>query len=383
MSKYVALLGNTPSLSFAELEAMMSDSTVERSSNHSAVLDLDSDRQASQLQEIVGGTFKILKILFQLDQRAHIASNQIAEYLQTKEGKIIFGLGNLDQNNLTVSPQSIKSKLSENNVRCRYLEGEPWGLSASILTHKSNVIDLLIFYYQQQLYLLETVAVQDVDEWTKRDRHKPYVDAKKGMLPPKIARIMTNMALGSSIEIKTDVPILYDPFCGTGTVLMEAALRGCRVFGSDLDSSSVLGTQQNLDWLAKNLEMKIDYQLFESDSSHAHEYDWSEKVDVVVTEPFLGKPNPKPAELPNIFEGLESLYLGAFKSWLRILHKGSVICIVFPQVVVSEKSKKVEYNLLDLIDKLERFGYTLLVKPIAYSHENAMVKRQILVFRLH
>jgi len=203
------------------------------------------------------------------------------------------------------------------------------------------------------------------------------------MLPPKVARIMTNLALGYSDEIHSDSPVLYDPFCGTGTVLMEAALRGCQIFGSDLDPNSVAGTQQNIDWLATDLDIKIDYHLFESDSAHAYTYDWPQKVDLIVTEPFLGKPNPEPEELPNIYEGLESLYLGAFKSWLRILHKGSVICIVFPQVVISHNSKKIEHNLLGLIDKLERFGYTLLVKPIAYAHEKATVKRQILVFRLH
>ena len=234
MSMYVALLGNTPSLSMAELKAMVGEVSAQRSSTHSAVLQLDSDDQASQLQEIAGGIFKILRMQFQLDQDPDRAAAQIADYLLTKKGKIIFGIGSLDQEKLVVSPQSVKSLLSKQDFKCRYLEGDLWGLSASILTHKKDVVDLLILHHDQQFYLLETVSVQDVDEWTKRDRRKPYSDARKGMLPPKVARIMTNLALGYSDEIHSDSPVLYDPFCGTGTVLMEAALRGCQIFGSDL-----------------------------------------------------------------------------------------------------------------------------------------------------
>ena len=32
--------------------------------------------------------------------------------------------------------------------------------------------------------------------WFKRDRAKPYSDRHKGLLPPKIARILVNLALG-------------------------------------------------------------------------------------------------------------------------------------------------------------------------------------------
>lgn len=384
MPKYVALLGNTPSLSFAELEAVAANCDLEKSSQHSAILTLNSDLHAQQLQTILGGTFKILSRKIELSHKYQEALEQIADYLADAEGKVTFGVGNLDQDQLSISAGKVKSILSSKGINSRYIEGENWGLSAAILSHKPEVIDLMICKQQDKFFLLNTVSVQDVDGWTNRDRRKPYVEAHKGMLPPKVARIMVNLALGHLDDsVWDDSPVLYDPFCGTGTVLLEAILRGCKIIGSDLDSGAVTGTKQNLDWLAQSRNETFDYRLFESDASHADEFRWPSKVDVIVTEPFLGKPNPKPSELENVFTGLESLYLGAFKTWLKILHKGSIVCIIFPQADVNSQSKKQSYHLMGLIDKLERFGYTLLVDPIDYSREKAVIKRQILVFRLH
>ncbi len=384
MPKYVALLGNTPSLSYSELEAVAGNEDLERSSDHSAVLTLSSDLHAQQLQSILGGTFKILKLELELKQKYEEALEKIADYLASFEDKITFGLGSLDQDQLSVSPAKVKSILSSKNLNSRYLEGDAWGLSAAILTHKPEIIDLLVFKHQDKYFLLRTISVQDVDSWTKRDRGKPYVEARKGMLPPKVARIMVNLALGHLDDsLWEESPVLYDPFCGTGTVLMEAILRGCKIIGSDLDEGAVKGSQHNLDWLAKSRDETFNYHLFKSDVAHVNEFQWPDKVDLIVTEPFLGKPNPKTAELENVFTGLESLYLGAFKTWLDILHKGSIVCMIFPQAEVTVQNQKKHYHLMKLIDKLERFGYTLLVEPIDYSREKAVIKRQILVFRLH
>jgi len=59
-------------------------------------------------------------------------------------------------------------------------------------------------------------------------------------LPPKLARALVNLA---------HVPaggVVYDPLCGTGGVLLEAASMGLRVIGSDLDEAMVKATQANL-----------------------------------------------------------------------------------------------------------------------------------------
>jgi len=60
-------------------------------------------------------------------------------------------------------------------------------------------------------------------------------------LPPKLARALVNLAR---------VPaggVLYDPLCGTGGIVLEAASMGVRVIGSDLDEAMVRACRTNLE----------------------------------------------------------------------------------------------------------------------------------------
>src|SRR4029078_6190467 len=99
-----------------------------------------------------------------------------------------------------------------------------------------------------------------------RDREMSTRDAKVGMLPPKLAQIIINMAVGempeeakqSVCEVPPDQPIpkdhlakitLLDPFCGTGVILQEAALMGYKAYGSDLMPQMANYAQQNWAWL--------------------------------------------------------------------------------------------------------------------------------------
>ncbi len=65
-------------------------------------------------------------------------------------------------------------------------------------------------------------------------------------LDPRIARAMVNLAHPHPPDRRL---MLVDPFCGTGGVLIEAALLGVGAIGSDLDEEMVSGTERNLEWL--------------------------------------------------------------------------------------------------------------------------------------
>jgi tRNA G10 N-methylase Trm11 len=376
MSSYLLLLGNTPDLSLAEIKAVKFDRQLERWSQHLVKLGLKDDAEAQQLQQVLGGVFKIIKTIKKIDKNPEQAKQQIADFLlEQKQDKIEFGLGSVDQTQLEIDPSEIKQILKTQKQKARFRRGSQWGLSAAILTHEPQTFDLLIVENEEKLYLTQTVAFQDLEEWIARDRHKPFVSPHKGMLPPKLARILVNLALGH-LPQKPASPILYDPFCGTGTILIEALLRGCQVIGSDIDQKSVAGTLENLYWAEDYYQQQFQYQVFQAEVAHADQFDWQASPELIVTEPFLGKPNPQIHELDNIFTGLESLYLGAFKTWANILKSQAVVSIIFPQAKTQYKT----YNLLHLIDKLDKYGYTLSVKPIDYGYEKAVISRQILVF---
>ncbi len=95
-----------------------------------------------------------------------------------------------------------------------------------------------------------------------------------GSMNPKLARCMVNLS-----RIK-EGELLLDPFCGTGGILIEAGLIGCRLVGSDINWKMKNGTSINLDYYGIT-----DYRTFKLDVRELKMY---EKVSSVVTDPPYG-----------------------------------------------------------------------------------------------
>lgn len=95
-----------------------------------------------------------------------------------------------------------------------------------------------------------------------------------GSMSPKLARCMVNLS-----RVKAGQLVL-DPFCGTGGILIEAGLIGCKVVGSDVNWKMKNGTAINLDYCGIT-----DYRTFHLDVRELKMY---EKVAGVVTDPPYG-----------------------------------------------------------------------------------------------
>ena len=95
-----------------------------------------------------------------------------------------------------------------------------------------------------------------------------------GSMSPKLARCMVNLSR------VTEGDLLLDPFCGTGGILIEAGLIGCKVAGSDINWKMKNGTAINLEYCGIE-----DYRTFNLDVRELKMY---EKVAGVVTDPPYG-----------------------------------------------------------------------------------------------
>ncbi|MFZ5376918.1 MAG: TRM11 family SAM-dependent methyltransferase [Patescibacteria group bacterium] len=380
MSNYYFVLGSTPSLSFCELEAIFNkDQVVFRKLGSSVVeAELVSDEVATSYLGILGGTIKVLKGLQPITKASpELMLESVVDYLTNSSAKVEFGVGYFDQQIPRLELSDIKKSLRDRGVASRYFESSQFGLSAAIQLHQDQVIELGFVSDDQQLIMTRTLAVQDIDDWSKRDRSKPYADRKKGMLPPKVARIMVNLALA---KLDKPSPVLYDPFCGSGTILMEAVLRGCQtVVGTDIDSVAIDGTDQNLQWLQTEYKQDFISLLSVADVSQVKLSGQVSEVDCIVTEPFLGKPKPNLKQVDNIFRGLEKLYLGAFNNWSRLLSDGGLVVVVLPLV----KDGNQHHSFEKFIDKLGLRGYTREIGPVLYHRPQAVVERQIFVLRFN
>lgn len=376
MSKYLFQLGQNPQLSLLELRTV-AQMEVEQVNDYIVSLDLEDETAAVELFSSLGGSVKLFSLIKQLEfnQTQDNLEKEIVDCL-LDSGKKSFAIAELGRDHLpALDAKQIKNLVKEQGINLRYIESSRHGLSAAVLLHKSNLIELVLIQSDDQLFLAKTLLVQDIDQWSKRDRSKPYFDRKKGMLPPKVARIMLNLAM---VDKPAQNLRIYDPFCGTGTVLLEALASGItQVIGSDIDENSVIGTQRNIEWFLDEKQRKADFNVFKKDVSQVTLSDVKQEIDLIVTEPFLGRQTPTDAFLPKMFLGLEKLYLGAFKKWTNILSDQAHIVIIFPLV----NSGKRTYNLDKLIDKLANLGYTLYLEPIVYQRPNARVKRQIMSFK--
>lgn len=106
----------------------------------------------------------------------------------------------------------------------------------------------------------------------RRPRKKPFFHPSA--MPSKMARCMVNLA-----HAKTD-SVLLDPFCGTGTSLIEATFIGCRSIGVDAQKRMILGAKKNLKFFNITAE-----GLILADSRKTPLI----KVDSVVTDPPYGR----------------------------------------------------------------------------------------------
>ena len=106
----------------------------------------------------------------------------------------------------------------------------------------------------------------------RRPKKKPFFHPSA--MAAKLARCMVNLAKPKTGEL------LFDPFCGTGTTLIEAAFMGCRVLGLDIQRRMVKGSLKNLAYFHIKPEGVIV-----ADAKNPP----ITKIDCVVTDPPYGR----------------------------------------------------------------------------------------------
>jgi tRNA G10 N-methylase Trm11 len=279
----------------------------------------------------------------------------------------------------------MKEILATYGISGRFVMSKDDELS-SVTVAREHIRELVLVQTNGSWIVGKTLAVQQFAQWAQRDYGRPFSDPKSGMLPPKVARMAVNIALGQHASGR----VLYDPFCGMGTILAEALMRGATVLGSDQASDAVSKTKANLDWLVARTP-SASYRsenIFVSDATHASTVVAPNSVDAIVTEPFMGSSGIAQSliqgdnrdiakHVKDTIRGLEKLYIGCFKDWLPILKDGGKVVIALPVYAVKQR----EFFVKKVIDTLGVLGYTTVAGPIEYSRPQAVVRRRFFVFQ--
>jgi len=263
--------------------------------------------------------------------------------------------------------RDLKEKLGESGREASYLPAVERRLS-SVTVDKNTLLksgfELVLVVGSKGIWVGKTLAIQPYESYSQRDYGRPLRDTKSGMIPPKLAKMMINLA-GKEKEA-----VFLDPFCGGGTILQELILLGYKnIVGSDKEEKTIENCKVNLEWLFKNYSLKKeDYKLslLKKDVKNLSEELALRSIDAIVTEPFLGSPQAKyfyPDQIKKEIAKLESLYLEAFRDFAKILKDDGVIVIIFP--VFRFKN---DFFYLQILEKIFQIGFKrrnfLLKEPL-------------------
>jgi len=247
-------------------------------------------------------------------------------------------------------------------------------------------VEIIIIKNRDNYYIGKTLVVQPFKELSKRDYGRPSRDDYSGMLPPKLAKIMINLA-SDNIKHK-----LLDPFCGSGTVLTESLLMGYKnITGADKSAKAVDDTKKNVSWLRENYQLpNANVNIMQWDVRNLSQKIKQNSIDVIVAEAYLGpsrmKENEK--ELRFVVRELESLYEQAFKQFAKILRtKGRVVIVLpvfkFSQATVFLSSKYINDDF-NIINPLKDFSKNSVFKltnrsTIVYGRPSQKIWREIFI----
>jgi tRNA (guanine10-N2)-dimethyltransferase len=390
---HIAILGRQPALGMGELEALYGSDEVRWFSDQSAVVSV-SDFSITHL----GGTQKAGRITLQLSQgdwrRASVKIVQTyAREWSDFDGKLTLGISayGFDASPREVQKTGIilKQKLKNSGVSVRLIPNDEPALSSAASHHNklglaNNKKELIVVRSRSgKIIIAESIGAQNITTYALRDQKRPKRDAFVGMLPPKLAQIMINLASQPSQSAKSGEhnKVLLDPFCGTGVLLQEAALMGYRVYGTDLADKMIDFSQANLDWLADSHRIKVDSTLHQGD---AMDTKWQQPIDAIACESYLGQPfsaPPSPGKLEQVRGNCDHIISTFLKNVAGQLKPGTPLCVAIP----AWRSTNGDFTHLPLIGQLDRLGYerrefkNIKNEDLLYYREDQVVARELLV----
>jgi tRNA G10 N-methylase Trm11 len=378
---YIAILGRQPAISIAELERTYGD--VSWFSDTSALVETDS----FNVQRL-GGTQKAGHVIDQVNGTdwRHASIKIVQHYAKAwakYEGKITLGISAYGFTTTTREIQKtgliLKSKLKGTTASLRLIPNQDNALSTATSHHNKlglsdNKIELIVVRGAGKIVIAESTGAQNITALAARDQGRPKRDAFVGMLPPKLAQIMVNLA-------GLEKGRILDPFCGTGVILQEAGLMKYAVYGTDLAEKMIHYSADNLKWLQDTQNITLDIQLQEGDATTTK---WDGPIDAVVAESYLGQPfsaPPSAAKLTEVRGNCNHIISAFLKNLGTQIKSGTPVVLAIP----AWKDTEGNFTHLPLISQLEKLGYkeveftTVRAEQLLYFRPDQVVARELLV----
>lgn len=385
MSQSISILGRQPALGLAELESLFGAGKVQKIGTQAALI--GADPSAVPMSRL-GGTQKLCKLLTyipstELPSLIKYVSDTLPQHFKyVPAGKLHIGLSfygfGFNQGKINAAALGLKKNLKSSSRGVRIIPNKQPELNTAQVIHNRltspNGMELVFVKWGKRTALAQTVAVQDIEAYARRDQARPKRDARVGMLPPKLAQIIVNLANPD------ENAAVLDPFCGTGVVLQEALLMGYDAYGTDIEERMIDYSNENLAWLEQSHDLSGQTYLLETGDATA--YDW-QPFDTVACETYLGRPFsslPKPEVLEEVMRDVDTIHRKFLKNIASQAVPGLRMCIAVPAW-----KTRTGFKHLKTLDSLEELGYTRQSfvhasnEDLVYHRENQVVARELVV----
>ncbi len=438
----IAILGRQPEISLAELESLFGAENVTPLGEYATLVNSEDPLPQTRL----GGTMKSAKLLTRLEKTDLTGAftylqQSIPEHLHyLPEGKLQLGVSvygyPATRDWLLKQMLTLKKVIKKTGQSVRIIENKSEALEAAQVLYNKLTgplgWELLLIKDGADTLVAQSTAVQDIDAYAKRDFERPMRDAFVGMLPPKLAQIMINLAVDnkfldlSSQTLEEDPKIqdprskisVLDPFCGTGVVLQEALLMGFEAYGTDISEKMVDYSTKNLEWLEQHYGVtrhpepvegstqisphlpdlstrqaggrddKPKWKVEPGDAT-AHTWDFSRKTTndqriTIVCETYLGKPLtslPNQQELDQIMSESNKIAEGFLKNIASQIQSSTKLCLALPAWNLGNG----KFKHLKMLDHLTDLGYNQLdfvhckKSELIYHRPDQIVARELTV----
>jgi tRNA G10 N-methylase Trm11 len=381
--RYFFELGNFKGLSQAELGRVLeiydiSTDTIKNFSDKILLVE-SNDLQPETVRRIfnrLGGFI-----------RAGVILEDLEGFLDTeREDKVVFGISYLgyqefDTEKIKKLSHQIKKQYKKRDISSRYILPKRKELNSAQVTSNSILdkgFELCIIENENEQIYGQTLAIQNIESFAHRDYNKPSADTDMGMLPPKLARIMCNL---TGLKRGT----IWDPFCGSGTIPMEATILGYNILASDIDKEAVKATKANIIWLAQNgyisdiLYETFQFDITKPDSKISRKLD-NTQIDAIAFEPYMGPPQTKiltAEQADALLREVKSL-LTKFKKVVDDVFNGNTIIMIIP----SYRTKKGwrTFSVREIFDKRwDILNKEYTQEDLKWERNNSIISRNIFI----
>jgi tRNA G10 N-methylase Trm11 len=252
--------------------------------------------------------------------------------------------------------------------------------------YKENMLkrglEIFCFDIKSKMYFGFTSWVTNPFKDIKQDEERPERFFTHGT-SIKLSRTLVNLS-----QTPKD-GIMLDPFCGTGTILIEGLKQEIKVIGIDKDPKCVRASKANLNHFSEQFpsreRMKDRWLVYMKDSRHLKDT-IEEEFDSIVTEPYLGpflKKLPKIDEAKEIMIDLEKLYVKVLIECTKQLKTNGKIILIVPEYkynsnisISPDVSSIAKKTKLLLVEKSKFFGLDL---PIEIGRTHNIINRKLVV----